>query len=246
MGWLWASSSAAKPSSPAQDKPASTPANTAPNEPNIDPEIQKFLDLLSSDTGSKHDSSSKATAPSPSSKPDAESSSSWSSWLSLKANRSQSETPLDAPRRDAVSESLLPTDMSCRQAFDLAWACNSVGGQWNAVYRHGEMRSCSDQWDDFWFCMRSRGLSGPAKAEAIREHYRNREYAKYYAPGRPSSEDVWRPREQKLPPGAAFSKSIDAAIGNDDEWRRQENERRREVRKNLDFDGVPSDEVPST
>ncbi|KAK7228954.1 hypothetical protein V2G26_001124 [Clonostachys chloroleuca] len=90
--------------------------------------------------------------------------------------------------------------MSCRQAFDLAWSCNSLGGQWNAVYRHGEMRSCSDHWDDFWFCMRTKSHTGQAKADAVRQHYRNKEHAKYYAPGRHSSEDVWESRPERLPP----------------------------------------------
>ena len=247
MGWLWASSSPPKPASPAEDKSgANSSTKTAPNEPNIDPEIQKFIDLFSSDASSKKESPSKTTAspaaPSPTSKPDSESSSSSSSsWLSLKASRSRTdEIDLNAPPRDKLSESLLPTEMSCRQAFDLAWSCNSLGGQWNAVYRQGEMRSCSDQWDDFWFCMRTKSYSGPTKAEAVREHYRNREYTKYYAPGRPSSEDVWRPREEKLPPGAAFSKSIDLPTVNDEEWRRQENERRREARERLGLDDTSS------
>lgn len=239
MGWLWASSSPPKPSTPAQDPNANQP-KTAPNEPSVDPEIQKFLELLAGDTAPKQksapqpNSSTTSTTSSSSSKPADDSSS--SSWFSLKASRDRSEdlNP-DAPPHDAISEALLPTEMSCRQAFDLAWSCNSLGGQWNAVYRHGEMRSCSDQWDDFWFCMRTKSLVGEAKAQAVRQHYRNREHKKYHAPGRPSSEDIWQAREGRLPPGAAFSQSIDVPAVSDEEWRKLENERRKEIRQGLGF-----------
>lgn len=142
----------------------------------------------------------------------------------------------DAPRRDPLSESLLPTDMSCRQAFDAAWGCNSVGGQWNAVYRYGEMRSCTERWDDFWFCMRHKSASGPVKEDLIRAHYRNKEHAKYYAPGRASSEDVWEARVQKVAPGSAFTETIDVPTMGDEEWRKMENERRQKIRDGLGFD----------
>jgi hypothetical protein len=130
--------------------------------------------------------------------------------------------------------------MSCRQAFDLAWGCNSLGGQWNAVFRNGEMRSCADHWDDFWFCMRTKSYTGQLKADAVRQHYRNKEYAKYYAPGRHSSEDVWEARQHRLPAGGAFTHAIDDASVSDDEWRRQENDRRRKIRDGLGFEAAPS------
>lgn len=98
--------------------------------------------------------------------------------------------------------------MSCRQAFDQAWACNGLGGQWNAVYRYGSMRSCSEQWDDFWFCMRTKSQTGPVKEELVRARYREKEYRKY-GPGKPSSEDVWDSRDRKLEPGEAFSQRLD-------------------------------------
>lgn len=241
MGWLWASPSPPKPSSPAQDKPAPS-SKTAPNEPAAgDPEIQKFLDLLTKDTGSKQETTPTQTPPAPAATESnsSPSSSSSSSWLSLKASRAADPEP-NAPPHDALSEALLPKEMSCRQAFDLAWSCNSLGGQWNAVYRHGEMRSCSEHWDDFWFCMRMKSATGPVKEEAVRQYYRNKEYAKYYAPGRASSEDIWQPREQKLPPGAAFSQSIDVPEVSDEEWRKQENERRKEIRQGLGLDKASS------
>ena len=56
-----------------------------------------------------------------------------------------------------LEESLLPTEMSCRQAFDAAFYCQSLGGQFNNLYRYGTIRSCSENWKDFWFCMRTKG-----------------------------------------------------------------------------------------
>ncbi|KAL7799700.1 hypothetical protein V8C37DRAFT_365124 [Trichoderma ceciliae] len=126
--------------------------------------------------------------------------------------------------------------MSCRQAFDLAWSCNSFGGQWNAVYRHGEMRSCSHLWDDFWFCMRTKSYSGTIKENTIREHYRRKEYEKYYAPGRHSSEDIWEARDHKVAPGSAFAEAVEIAKVDDDEWRRLEDERRKTIRRDLGFE----------
>lgn len=97
--------------------------------------------------------------------------------------------------------------MSCRTAFDQAWACNGFGGQWNAVYRYGHMRSCSEQWDDFWFCMRMRSKTGKVKEDMIRARYREKEWKKY-GPGKPSSEDVWESRERKVEPGSVFNEEI--------------------------------------
>jgi hypothetical protein len=60
------------------------------------------------------------------------------------------------PSNLTVEESLLPTEMSCRQAFDAAFYCQSLGGQFNNLYRYGNIRSCSENWRDFWFCMRTK------------------------------------------------------------------------------------------
>jgi hypothetical protein len=122
--------------------------------------------------------------------------------------------------------------MSCRQAFDQAYHCNSLGGQWTAVYREGTMRSCSEQWDDFWFCMRTRAYTGAFKEEAIKDHYRQKELKKY-GPGRPNSTDIWDARSEKLPVGAAFQNAYVKPDIDDEEWRRQEIERRRMVQRML-------------
>ncbi|KAM0516060.1 hypothetical protein ACHAPE_005683 [Trichoderma viride] len=236
MGWLWTSS----PPKPPIDQPSPSPSSTsplppassssipsssqAPNEP-VDPEIQKLLDLFN-----KSDDTPKSSSPSSSNQPP----SAVTSWLSSKLSSAPEALPV--PPLDPVSESLLPTEMSCRQAFDQAWSCNSLGGQWNAVYRHGEMRSCSHLWDDFWFCMRTKSFSGTIKEKAVREHYRRKEYEKYYAPGTHSSEEIWEAREHKAAPGTAFSEAIEIAQVDDDEWRRLEDERRRKIRQDLGYD----------
>lgn len=235
MGWLWASNSPDKSSATAQEQSSAVPASpppstaTAPNEP-VDPEIQKFFELFSKD-------SSKPTDQAPTSEPNASSSTSsdkpatWFSSLRMPAE----EPALPPSTLPALSEDLLPSDMSCRQAFDLAWQCNSLGGQWNAVYRYGSMRSCSEQWDDFWFCMRTKSYSPEMRERAIKEHYRKKEHAKYGS-GRPSSEDIWEARTTKLEPGTVFVESFDPPKDvDDDEWRRQESERRRKIRDGLGY-----------
>ncbi|PTB70947.1 hypothetical protein BBK36DRAFT_1108317 [Trichoderma citrinoviride] len=244
MGWLWTSSppkpptdqssppSSSQTSSSIPPQPStsrSTPTSQAPNEP-VDPEIQKLLELFnkSESTPQTSSSSSSSSSSSPSFSPSV-----LSKWLSSKSTSTPDQPPI--PPLSPVAESLLPTDMSCRQAFDLAWSCNSLGGQWNAVYRHGEMRSCSHLWDDFWFCMRTKSYSGPLKERAIRDHYRRKEYEKYYAPGARSSEDIWEARERKVEPGTAFAEAVEIASVDDNEWRRLEEERRKKIRQDLGY-----------
>lgn len=136
------------------------------------------------------------------------------------------------PPLDPISESLLPTTMSCRQAFDAAFYCQSVGSQFHAIYRAGTVRTCSQHWDDFWFCMRTRAYSGPVKEAAIRDHHRRREWARY-GPGQPSSADVWESRDEKVKPGEAFQERYEPPDISDEEWRVAEVERRRQVQEAL-------------
>ncbi|OAQ69178.1 hypothetical protein VFPPC_05286 [Pochonia chlamydosporia 170] len=234
MGWLWSTS----PSEPTtEEKEKRTPAppteqSSAPNEP-VDPEIQKFFDLFKAEPEQKTPSKQQ---PGPSSSENESSSSSITSWLALKASAKSTDKEVpDAPIGDALSESLLPTDMSCRQAFDLAWSCNGLGGQFNSVYRYGNMRSCSEHWDDFWFCMRTKSYTGELKANMVRTHYRNKAHRKY-GDGKPSSEDVWDSRAEKMPPGSAFNLPVDAPSVGDEEWRRMEQERRNGVRKDMGYE----------
>lgn len=94
------------------------------------------------------------------------------------------------------------------------------------------MKSCSEQWEDFFFCMRSKTLPREAKEDMIREHYRKKELAKY-GPGRPSSEDVWEEREDKVPLGTAFREVVERPDVSDAEFQRAEMERLRRIRQGL-------------
>jgi hypothetical protein len=87
--------------------------------------------------------------------------------------------------------------MSCRAAFDSAFYCQSVGGQFTNLYRYGGVRNCSAEWSQFWFCMRTnRGMmSDERREEAVQGHYAGR--ARKYRDG-PSSEDVWELREEPV------------------------------------------------
>ncbi|OLN92180.1 Early meiotic induction protein 1 [Colletotrichum chlorophyti] len=242
MGWLWASSFPPKSPAPGQapQAPATTPPSTSTksSDSDIDPEIQKFLALFQNDSGDKPAEAAPAPAQAPT--PSKPSSSSVSSWFSLKSspdspsqtNNRSSTTPATL---DPVSESTLPTEMSCRQAFDMAFHCQSVGGQWNHIYRYGTMRSCSEHWEDFWFCMRIKGYTGKMKEDVIRDYYRQKEHAKY-GDGKPSSEDVWQARTTKIPPGTAFTEKFEEPTLDDEEWQRMEIERRRQIRQGLGID----------
>jgi len=100
-------------------------------------------------------------------------------------------------------ESLYASSMSCSQCFDLAYYCSSAGGQMNNVYRYGALRSCSELWAQWRFCMRTKAMGDETKKEKIREF--NREKAAKYKVGR-SSEDVWEIRTE--PVENAFSRKL--------------------------------------
>ena len=96
---------------------------------------------------------------------------------------------------DISFESLYPDDMSCRSAFDYAFFCQSFGGQWVNVYRYGELRSCSEHWQNFWLCMKALTYPEEERKRMIRDHYRKK--AVKYKTG-PSSEDVWDVRTESI------------------------------------------------
>lgn len=114
-------------------------------------------------------------------------------------------TPTTHPPPPDFATTLYPTTLSCRALFDSAFYCQSLGGQFNAVYRHGRFRSCSAHWADFWFCMRARALPPPQKEAAVRDHYARKE-ARCRAG--PCSEDVWEARGERVE--GAFARDPDA------------------------------------
>ncbi|KAI8961114.1 hypothetical protein F5Y11DRAFT_243430 [Daldinia sp. FL1419] len=246
MGWMWSSQPAPKGTDSAADESNNkSPVAPPPKQPESeysDPEIAKFMAQLQAEFGSTSKPSDTQPPPEPESRNTPTNPSSSSTTATTATTTSQPSSlfwstpapePSIPPTLDPISESLLPTTMSCRQAFDAAYHCNSLGGQWVSVYRSGSMRSCSEHWDDFWFCMRTRTYSPQQKEAAIKAYYRRKEYLKYHAPGRPSSQDVWQPREEKVAPDTAFRQPMDMPTISDEEWRRLEIERRRKVQEQL-------------
>ncbi|KAH9864140.1 hypothetical protein J1614_010074 [Plenodomus biglobosus] len=112
------------------------------------------------------------------------------------SNESSTPSPLTATEH--VLDPTLPRTMSCRAAFDSAFYCSSLGGHFNDLYRYGQLRSCSDHWNDFWFCMRTKNsYSGQdVKERMVQDRYREKEMQLMHGP---NSEDVWvrrRPGEE--------------------------------------------------
>ncbi|KAL2167946.1 hypothetical protein VTG60DRAFT_585 [Thermothelomyces hinnuleus] len=261
MGWFWQSSPSVKAegsssvppatsttpnSSVAATPPQAKASPSGPESSSGDREIAMFMDMLMKDAQSSSAPQHKTQPPPPPSQASSDSKSTRSSWLPWASTKSAAEPAAEqaqpqrkktrSPQSLAMSEHVLPTTMSCRDAFDYAWHCHTPGSQWNAVYRYGSVRTCSELWDDFWFCMRTKSYPPELRAEAIREHYRAKEEAKYGG-GKPSSEDVWESREERVPPGSAFKKSFDPPIVDDAEFQRVDAERRRRIREAIGIEG---------
>ena len=116
---------------------------------------------------------------------------------------------------DITPDSLYPTEISCRSAFDYAMFCQTFGGQFVNVYRYGSYRSCKTHWDDFWLCMRTRQWDDKDRKAAIHEHYRKR--AIRWKTG-PSSEDVWEVRTE--PAKDAFQGNLEELERQIEEWKK--------------------------
>ncbi|MCJ1399116.1 hypothetical protein MMC11_002318 [Xylographa trunciseda] len=138
-----------------------------------------------------------------------------SSRASLASLIQEAPTPSGVNHSSIAPERLYPTTMSCRAAFDSAFYCQSLGGQFTNLYRYGGIRNCSDQWSNFWFCMRTnRGaMDGEERKRRIQKHYEGR--AKKYKTG-PSSEDVWELRNESVKD--AFEGDLEAV---EEEMRRE-------------------------
>ncbi|TKA45115.1 hypothetical protein B0A54_04211 [Friedmanniomyces endolithicus] len=100
--------------------------------------------------------------------------------------------------------------MSCRQAFDHAFYCQSLGGKFNSLYRYGRLEGCSEQWGAFWFCMRIRTMGqGEGKEAAVRGYYAERE-AKRRGERGAGSEEVWGVRTRMVE--RAFGRDPDEGV----------------------------------
>jgi hypothetical protein len=128
-------------------------------------------------------------------------------------SKSQHFTSSPSPR-DISPDSLYPTEISCRSAFDYAFFCQSFGGQFVNVYRYGTFRSCSNHWQDFWLCMRTRNWDEKDRKKAIQDHYRQK--AIKYKTG-PSSENVWEVRTE--PAKDAFQGNLEELERQIEEWK---------------------------
>ncbi|KAL8825239.1 MAG: hypothetical protein Q9170_007870 [Blastenia crenularia] len=207
MGWLWRSTNAdelpkssqlseeiptdSAPAAPTHESSHNPPNNVSlsPNHDGPDAEIHSLLTSLG--TTPKQNGTIPKPSSDPSSTPDSEPSS--------------NSTPI-------TPSAVYQTEMSCRAAFDSAFYCQSLGGQFNNVYRYGSLRDCKGQWGQFWFCVKSnRGFLGEEERESrIINHYKLRETK--YRIG-PSSEDVWKPRTRMVE--SAFDSDWEADLKND-------------------------------
>lgn len=222
MGWLWSSTPASSennvsgPPNAIPNSPASSPLTPSPPTADeiAEKEFQSFLQELEADE--KKESSTK--------------------YKRIPKQRPSTTYPSSTdPSNLPLSEQLLPRTMSCREAFDAAFYCNSLGGQFNNLYRYGTVRACSDNWNDFWFCMRTRGYGKVEKERAIMARYREKERLRYQkGPGdeigaQKSSEDIWRSRERKVEWGTTFIEEIEVFEGDDREWNRAVQEERKRI-----------------
>jgi hypothetical protein len=210
MGWLWSSSSSGGAAGQGNEeqkkldwsltseqrsrifgKPDSLQSADAVRDAQADKELEAFWSSLSESESTNPTTSSQTTA------------------TNTKPQNTE-PTNHDRIREDGslniAPSALYPRTMSCRQAFDQAFYCQSLGGKFNDIYRYGHLQSCSEQWGAFWFCMRTRTLPAPERERQIREHYASREERKRKEFG--SSEDVWEIR--KKPVTKAFWKDPDA------------------------------------
>lgn len=168
MGWLWKSrhEDGSQHRQPSASSDAPQQPQTMTREEKADAELAQFLAFLNAEESRKSPTSSQSTP------------------TSTESNQSSHEPP----HPPLSTESLYPDSMSCRSAFDYAFFCQSFGGQFVNWYRYGELRSCSEHWDNFWMCMKTRTHPDEERKRAIRSHYRKK--ASKYKTG-PSSEDVW-------------------------------------------------------
>ena len=218
MGWLWSSSStpsgestkadtAAHETEPAKrqgfglseeqrlrifGKPGNLQDADKSRDAQADKELEVFLNSFATSESSTEHGSSHGV-PKPALKPQAE-------------ERSDHDRILPDGSLDISPAAMYPRTMSCRQAFDQAYYCQSLGGKFNDIYRYGAMQSCSEQWGAFWFCMRTRTQPQKEREIQIKDYYAARDERRRKEFG--SSESVWEIRHKAVQ--TAFDKDPDA------------------------------------
>lgn len=208
MGWFWGS----KPATAAVDSathaaPPETPAieaTPAPSSTSISGPVQQSL---------SRDEQSDTAFQELLREFYAEESRAQEKRIQTKEGRTQAYA--DPTPADISPDSLYPTQMSCRSAFDYAMFCQSFGGQFVNVYRYGDFRSCSNHWNDFWLCMRTRNWEEKERSRAIRDHYQKKVIK--YKTG-PSSEDVWEVRD--VPVKDAMQGNLEELEARIEDWKK--------------------------
>ncbi|KAF2674832.1 hypothetical protein BT63DRAFT_420103 [Microthyrium microscopicum] len=109
----------------------------------------------------------------------------------------QNRPSTTAKSKSTMEESIakMPDTMNCVQAFDIAMACRGPAGTFKSVYRYGHWRDCSQQWSDWFFCMRIRVQPEANKRQMIQQRYWEKEERFRAAP---NSEDVWEERTEQV------------------------------------------------
>jgi len=224
MGWIW--SDAPQRDNETRDIPREAVTKdaaiqTAPTSPPAAP--PKSVRALTRDEQAEAEFQNLLKELNASSSPPSSSPASEPSFSTTTPSSTHPESPSEPPSQINHSSihpsKLYPTTMSCREAFDSAFYCQSFGGQFTNLYRYGGMRDCSDQWSNFWFCMRTNRsyMSDDERKKKIQDHHQGR--ARKYERG-PSSEDVWRIREERVE--GAFEGDFEALEAEmTEEWRRQ-------------------------
>lgn len=203
MGWLWSSSPTPAPGS------ASVPDNPPRGIALSEEQKARIFGHFPSQSPSTGDSNAAPTQPlSREQQADAELDAFLKSLdspavdVAADAPESQSTLPRKHERilpdgtLNISPHALYPRTMSCRDAFDQAFYCQSIGGKFNDIYRYGAVKQCSEHWAAFWFCMRIRTLPGKDKEEQIADYYQQRDAKRRKEWG--SSEAVWDLREKAV------------------------------------------------
>ncbi|KAI4789166.1 hypothetical protein E4T44_13330 [Aureobasidium sp. EXF-8845] len=214
MGWWWSSDSTATPVSefaPSETTQRPTPVSTttthreeAPKKPSPDSEFEALFASFERPSNPAPPAPQRSivtqeiqhVTPAPKETP--------TNYVPSPSGSVEQRSESDAPL-DISPEALYPRQMSCRQAFDQAFYCQSLGGKFNDIYRYGELRSCSDNWNAFWFCMRIKTLPDREREDRIKEFYQAQDEEKKAEKG--SSEKIWDLRTE--PVAKAFWKDPD-------------------------------------
>jgi hypothetical protein len=196
MGWLWSSAPASEapkqhpphdPSTNLPEPPSSVPSPAASKQPLPQSSPQPTTKALSRDELAEAELRAFLQSLEPPPNTATQSASDITSDNHISDHDSSAPIPL-------TSAHTLPATVSCRTIFDNAFHCQSLGGQWNSVYRHGTLRDCSPLWYDFWWCMRTnRGsMTEEERARQVRKRYEEKERR---LRGGSNSEEIWEERK---------------------------------------------------